>query len=214
MKEFKILKKNRKYFACEFESGCPFKLLIDSNSQGLDIGDHTLDLIDNSVRSKYGTDLKFSLKASPEEIKSAGICTLQHDRYNKTLHSKCKQLGGKWDSESCAWIFSGLVENEVEDLDEIYNSELASVELSVNHDGVYSHTDAVYIAGYKAAQAFGRDTGAKLSDGIAVISGGFTSAGSMKNWCTQVREGTVIRMQIPEKLLTNIDSNDWSIKIL
>lgn len=210
MARFKIIKKNRKYFAAEFDSGCPFKLLIDENSKTLDVGQHDLDLDDISVRSKYGTDLKYKLRHDAVAQKNAGITSLTHDHFNENLVDQCKKLGGKWDSEEKAWIFSALVSDEVEALDEKYNSPKIAVELRAIGE-VCAHISPLYIAGYKIAQAYGRDSGARQSDNISVIAGGFTSGGSAKNWYTVASEGTVIRLELPEKTIDDINNDDWEV---
>lgn len=46
--------------------------------------------------------------------------------------------------------------------------------------------------GRPLARAFGRDTGANLADGVVVLEGGFTSGGSVKNWTTVSKGGTVV----------------------
>jgi hypothetical protein len=66
-----IEKKNRKYFAAKV-NGYKCKLLIDENSEGLELGTHELLVNDISVRSKYGTDLIYSVYKKTED---GGIVT-------------------------------------------------------------------------------------------------------------------------------------------
>lgn len=211
MKHFTIIKKNRKYFAARTD-GYKCKILIDANSENLQPGEHNLEVDDISVRSKYGTDLIFKLSASVEEIKDAGICTLQHDRYNVGLIERCRELGGKWDRDTGTWVFSGLVAAEVEELDAIYNSDLIAVELTADDD-IRAHRSCVEFCGYTIARAFGRDSGAKLSEGVSQISGRVTSGGSVKNWNTCIAEGTVLRMYLPKELLQS-HSDGFSVRVL
>jgi len=202
MKEFNVTKRNRKYFAAT-TGGYSCKILIDDNSDALEIGYHTIDVEDISVRSKYGTDLIFRLAASASDQKSAGICTLRAD-YNENLVAACRKLGGKWDGDEMAWIFSGLVESEVEDLDAIYNSEMIAVELDF-HDDVVGRCAPVSMFGIRLASATGRDSGASFESGISVIEGGADSQGSSKNWQTVIKQGTILRMYMPEALIKNTD---------
>ena len=200
MKTFNILKKNRKYFAARVAPGdhkC--KILIDENSDALELGESTLEVDDISVRSKYGTDLIFRLSASVDKQKDAGICTLRAD-YNEQLVAECRRLGGKWDPEEKAWIFSGLVESEVEELDLRYNSKKVAVKIHFSEEES-AGTGPVTVAGIPIASASGRDSGAKLRDGIAVLSGGASSGGSRKNWYTIIEAGTTLRMYMPEALI-------------
>lgn len=203
MKTFVIIKKNRKYFAAE-TGGYKCKILIDENSKDLEEGKHELEVDDISIRTNYGTDLIFKLSGSVTEQKEAGICTLQHGMYNKKLLEECRKLNGKWDKSSEAWVFSGLVEDQVEALDEKYNSELVAVELTFN-DYTSAHTDSVDFCGIPLAKAWGRDSGAKLGEWVSLISGKIYSGGSMKNWRTCIEEGTIMRLYVPEALLDEID---------
>ena len=141
------------------------------------------------------------------------ITTLRHHSFNSLLVDRCKKLGGRWDGEERAWVFSGLVESEVEEMDEVYNSNLIAVELKALDDISERHSSVKFL-GYSIAKATGRDSGATLSEGVSLISGRVTSGGSMKNWTTFISEGTVIRLMVPELLLENSidDLRDWDVK--
>ncbi|EOX4801897.1 hypothetical protein ACU440_002650 [Vibrio alginolyticus] len=93
-----IIKRNRKYFAAETASKHKCKLLIDSNSENLELGEHCLAVEDISVRSKYGTDLIYKLSASAEAQAEQGIVSLKSD-YNSLLVEECHRLDGAWDKE-------------------------------------------------------------------------------------------------------------------
>lgn len=203
MKTFNIIQKNRKYFSAKLDSKYPCKIVIDNNSENLALGTQELEVDDISVRSKYGTDLIFKLAAPADAIADAGICTLKTPFYNQNMVTECHNLGGKWDADEKAWVFSGIVADKVELLDEKYNSELVNVEITFN-ETARGDREPVYLAGFKIAQAWGRDSGAKLAEGISLIAGDVSSCGSVKNWGTRIAEGTVIRMQIPRLCLDDI----------
>lgn len=206
MKTFEIIQRNRKYFAAKLDGKYPCKILIDANSETLELGTQTLEVDDISVRSKYGTDLIFKLSAPADAIAEAGVCTLRTPFYNQNLVDECHNLGGKWDTEEKAWIFSGIVADKVEQLDEKYNSELVNVEIRFKESAGKWH-GPVTLAGFKIATAWGRDSGAKLAEGISLLEGAVNSGGSVKNWSTRVEAGTVIRMQIPRLCLGDIDQD-------
>lgn len=206
-KTFNIIKKNRKYFAATV-NGYKCKILIDDNSQALEVGEHELIVDDMSKRTKYGTDLIFKLAADAKEQQEAGIVTLSHHAYNSKLVAKCRAMGGRWDAESDCWVFSELVEDKVEELDDIYNSDLVAVEITALDD-IYEGKAPVTFCGYTIARAYGRDSGAKLGDGVSHISGSIYSGGSMKNWKSGVKEGSVFRLLIPCELLMCPDTFDW-----
>lgn len=211
MKSFNITKKNRKYFAAVLEGKYDCKILIDENSNDLEIGDHQLSVEDISVRSKYGTDLIFKLSAPISKQKSAGICTLQTKLYNSKMAETCRQLGGKWDAGAGAWVFSGLVCDKVEELDEKYNSTMISIEVKVTQK-FYQYEEPATIAGFTIARAFGRDSGAKIGEGVSFIEGKPTSGGSRKNWATVIKDGSVFRMQMPEACIPDIEAEYFEVK--
>ncbi|WP_067587277.1 hypothetical protein [Endozoicomonas ascidiicola] len=144
-KTFSILKKNRKYFSAKL-NGYKCKILIDKNSENLEVGCHNLIVEDKSVRSKYGTDLIFALIGSPDEQQEAGITSLKHPYYNKDLVQRCRDLGGKWDEEQKAWIFTSIVEDKVEQLDAYYNSVLINCKLFFDQKQIIR--DGFYFKGY------------------------------------------------------------------
>lgn len=199
--KFNILKKNRKYYAATNEF-YKCKILIDENSEKLELGEIDIDVDDISIKSKYGTDFIYKLKASVEDQSEAGICSLKHFLYNRDLVTKCRQIGGRWDGDENAWIFKAYAADKVEELDYIYNSHLKTYEITfVKED--YAVKEAFRLFGYVIAVAKGRDTGAITSDFLGVIEGGFTSGGSAKNWTTIVEEGTTIRIDLPALLVEN-----------
>lgn len=213
MKTFNITKKNRKYFAATLENRYDCKILIDPNSERLELGVQELEVEDISVRTKYGTDLIFKLSAPANAQKSAGICTLKTPMYNAKMVEICHKLGGKWDGTAQSWVFSALVEDKVEELDEKYNSALVALEIKVI-ETFYEYESAATIAGFTIARAYGRDSGAKIGDGISFIEGKPGSGGSRKNWATVIKEGTVFRMQIPEGCIPDIETHYFEVKKL
>lgn len=215
MKQMKveILKKNRKYFAIKMENGFECKLLIDSSSENLEVGNHELMVEDISIRTKYGTDVIY--KMAGEVKKSAKIITLQH-RYNLVLVEKCRELAGRFDEASKVWVFNELVENEIEELDDLYNSDEIVVDIEAKTDLSEWH-NSIAFAGYPLARAFGRDSGAKLCTDVIQLEGDISSGGSVKNWRTLCSEGAKFRIKIGRKLLeSNREemSKNWDIHII
>jgi hypothetical protein len=212
-----ILKRNRKYFAIEI-NGYKCKLLIDENSQKLELGEQVLLVDDISVKTKFGTDVIYKLKYEAELQTGIGICTLKHDFYNHDLIDKCRKLGGTWDNGT--WVFKNFVADEVEDLDYLYNSALKSYELKFLN-GISSEKSAITVFGMDLVAATGKCSGATLKNGAALIEGSIKSGGSHANWNTQISRGSIIRVAIPsglveEFLLSEIDEtdHDFTIKCL
>lgn len=195
MKTLTILKKNRKYFACKLDNGAKCKLVIDSNSENLETGTHTLEVEDRSVRTKYGTDLIFALSAPAEEQADAGICTLTAP-YNIELVEACRELGGKFDRDTLSWVFSGLIADEVEELEAMYTEHMTPVEIVATGELSSWHAP-IDFHGYPLAKATGRDSGAVLCEGVSKVKGDVYSGGSVKNWTTKCDEGTTFRLMVP-----------------
>jgi hypothetical protein len=216
-KKLTIIKKNRKYFAATVD-GYKCKILIDANSEALELGEQELMVDDISVRTKYGTDIIFKLAVSAIEQEQASICTLRHQFYNVLLVDQCRNLGGRWDKQSNVWVFSSIVEDKVQDLDELFNSEMLNIEVKVLNT-VKQGTGAYCLFGIPIARAFDRDSGARLCDGVALISGEIKSSGSRKYWDTEICGNTVLRFQVPRLLFEQFEdeyiaSGDFKFKIL
>lgn len=213
MKElnFEVLKKNRKYFSIKLENNFECKLLITPESENLELGKTKAMVEDISVKTKYGTDVIYKMVG---EIKTNKIVTLVH-KYNEILVQECRDLGGRFDTGSKAWVFNSMVEQEVEALDELYNSEEVTIDITALK-AISTLREPVTFAGYPLARAFGRDSGAKLCDGVAFITGKIGSDGSMKNWGTYCTEGTTFRIKIGKKLLELCQDNlskKWKIEV-
>lgn len=206
-----LVKKNRVYFKCLTENGYEVKLKITQKSEHLELGKQELLVNDCSVRTKYGTDVIFELESV---TKKDSIITLKHDRYNTILVEKCKNLGGKWDADEKVWVFNAIVEDKVEELELLFNSNVAQIEVTANED-LFGSQEAVYCCGYPIAKARGRDSGANLCDGVAMISGRINSGGSMKNWCTFVDKDSKFRLSCSKVLLDRcLFDSEWSFTIL
>lgn len=202
-----IIKKNRVYFACKNSSGYEVKLRITEASKDLGLGEHELLVKDESVKTKYGTDIIYVLHSL---INQNQVIVLKSEK-NDNLIYQCKRLGGKWDSEEKVWVFSDVVKDEVEELDFLYNSELVRVQLTAKRE-ILEHTGPITFCGYDIAYASSKTSGARTCEGVALISGRITSSGSNANWYTEMTEGTVVRCRIPLELL-NLEKTNADFEI-
>ncbi|WP_010430967.1 hypothetical protein [Vibrio cyclitrophicus] len=209
---FNVIKKNRKYFAATTDNNKSCKILIDYYSKDLALGEHFLAVKDISVRSKYGTDLIYKLAANVEEQTKLGICSLKSE-YNTLLIEKCRKLGGTWDKSQGAWIFSSIVEKEVEELDQTFNSDLITIEIEAIEE-IQEQGKPIEFLGYPVCKAFSRDSGARIETGIALISGYCTSGGSKNRWTTVLSEGATLRLKIPVDLLNIYEDKKFQVKTI
>lgn len=141
--------------------------------------------------------------------------------YNPLLPERAKNLGGKWDRSRKVWVYDIENESYVREMyKEMYGEwpgeavELVDVRVKLNDD-ILVNRDSIYFAGRLVARAHGRDSGARLGDGVIVTEKSFTSGGSMKNWCTVGRAGTIFKMrEVPRtKVQEEIDKNNGVFEI-
>ena len=125
--------------------------------------------------------------------------------FNRNFVSAAKMIGGKWASPH--WVFDVRDEDRVRDLCmEHYGEDGRATTERVTlratfPGGVGVFGDSIRLAGREIASAFGRDSGAKIGSGVVVLSGGFASGGSMKNWKTVIHEDTVVLVRdVPRAL--------------
>jgi hypothetical protein len=128
--------------------------------------------------------------------------------YNPDLPSAARNLGGKWDGSS--WAFDARYEDDVRKLyKEIYGTdgtnagELVDIRVTVNEDWK-EWRSGLFLFGRQVARAFGRDSGARLGNGIVLKKGSASSGGSMKNWKTEIAEGSIFEMtDVPKAAVDN-----------
>jgi len=210
-KTFKIEKTGRVWIQAT-QNGYNCKIKMSELTKDL-TGEVTLLVEDISVRSKYGTDLRYEMVS---DNKKSEKVFFSHGKYNCFMVAECRELGGQWDSESKTWAFNAIVEDKIEELEELYNCDLIDVELTAKEDCSYG-CDAVDFLGYTIARATGRDSGAQLGDGVSMLRGSIDSGGSMKNWRTSIEEKSIFRLSVPKNLLkaSNLEKNRFfSIQLL
>jgi len=217
LKNITINKINRKYAKITISNGFECKLIVDDAVKRLGTGTFDLDIKDVSIKTKYGTNCIYEL-VSNGEINENNIVFLKSDYYNQNLVNECHKLGGRYDSTTKVWDFPSYIEDKVEELDYIYNSPLKPYQITVNYK-FYEYNQPIEIMGFTIATAYDRDGGAKVNNDemlrISVLQGGFTSGGSHKNWKTVAKEGTIIRLYLPSKLVEefgNFDDDVYKIE--
>jgi hypothetical protein len=143
--------------------------------------------------------------------------------YNPDFVEGIKKMGGRWDPAGKTWnIDKRNLEAARALLRDVYGMddspvELVSVRVTAKKDLV-GHREPIILFGRVVAAARGRDTGARLGDGVAVTHGDATSGGSMKNWKTIIEEGTeLIIHDLPKSAVSaelDIDLDDIDYEII
>jgi hypothetical protein len=117
--------------------------------------------------------------------------------YNPDFVKKIKAAGGKWNTEMKVWeMDSRAIETARKICRDVYGmddmgGETVTLRVKVLED-INAFTSPVVIAGRVVATAWGRDSGAKIGDGVSFIEKSPDSGGSVKNWVTTVPKDAVI----------------------
>jgi len=142
--------------------------------------------------------------------------------YNPNLPSKAKRLGGKWSPTDKSWLFDLRDEQHVRELYiSIYGTdgttnatETVTIRATIGEHGWEELCGSLFLYGRQVARARSRDSGAILGDGVIVLKGGFSSGGSVKNWRTIARPGTVFELRdVPRKAYKDNGAPDGIAKI-
>lgn len=204
-----IIKKNRVYFKCLTENNHEVKLRITPKSEHLEIGEHLLAVNDVSIRTPECIDVIYELEQS---VKKDEITTLKSE-YNAILVTECKRLGGRWDYENKLWVFPKFIEDKVEELDFIFNSQKIVVEITALYD-ISGDEENVFFLGYELLSAIIEDSRVVLGENIAMLKGGITSSG-WDNEIIVIEKGSIFRLSVASELLAKYEedeSEDWAIK--
>jgi len=117
--------------------------------------------------------------------------------YNADFVTKIKAAGAKWNTSTKTWQMDArsiasarAIMREVYGQDDL-PCDTVSVKVTIKKD-IRASRAPIVILGRTIASAKGRDTGARIGDGVCFESGKADSGGSMNNWCTIIEEGSVI----------------------
>lgn len=113
--------------------------------------------------------------------------------YNKEFVNKARNLRGNW-KDGAWWFDDSIIEYVSDVMNEIFGTTgeipFENCTLLVKNFSDFGNRTSVVLFGRTIARAFGRDSGAKLGDGIIFIDGKYNSGGSVKNWGTVVDNAT------------------------
>ena len=108
-------------------------------------------------------------------------------------------------------------ENVVEILADIFGysestSDTVLVRLTVGGHALEAERDSVRVAGREVARATGRDSGARLGPGVALMEGRIGSGGSRQYWRTVVPAHSELHIELPRSAAVRVVSNPapWS----
>ncbi len=129
-----------------------------------------------------------------------------------------KKSGGKWDAVNNCWSFdsrsAGIVREILIDNYGTDGSpcELVSIIITAKNK-IFGLRRSIEILGRTIARASGRDSGANVGEGVALIKGAIRSGGSVKNWETVIDSGTELIVHDMPKTIMDFEWDDWQIEI-
>ena len=121
--------------------------------------------------------------------------------YNPILPAEAKKLGGRWSANLKKWVFDVRDKELVQSLyRNIYGTdgttEVSTVTIRITWAEEQSSRNCnLFAAGRQIARVFGRDSGAKLGDGVVILQGKIFSTGSRNNPALGVKAGTVVQLR-------------------
>lgn len=118
--------------------------------------------------------------------------------YNPAFVKAIKGIGGaKWDAVKQCWSVPDTTVSAVRMImEDVYgysdqvSNDTVTLKVMFLSDASSICSDVV-LFGKVMAHARGRDSGARVGDDVAYIHGGASSGGSVKNWRSIVKEGSV-----------------------
>lgn len=138
--------------------------------------------------------------------------------YNSIFVAEARRLGGKFQKDQ--WCFDARDESAVrEACYRCYGDDgirLHQVDIRITASKcLFADKAPISIFGRTVARAFGRDSGAKVGDGVVIEAGGFSSGGSAKNWGTRAEAGTTLILRdISAQLVKEYSGDDLVIEVI
>jgi len=139
--------------------------------------------------------------------------------YNPQFVAAVKKLGARWDAAGRVWTVDARLADDVRAAmrsvygrDDGAEADLVTVIVTV-HNTLRGHRESVVLFGRAIATAFGRDSGARIGEGVAFLDGEPESGGSATHWETIVRDGSRVKItDVPRALVRSTD--DYTAEIV
>ncbi|WP_375751754.1 hypothetical protein [Vibrio sp. HN007] len=201
MQTFTVLSREKDYFKCT-KNGYFCRILIDEFSTDLPLGEVTLHVEEITNKYEhYAADAVFKLTLPYAEQHSIAICTMKPGRKNRFTYAACMRLGGKWERVLNEWVFSASVEDKVRELESIILSKNVIIQAEFR-ENISVTEKPLTLFGFELVQRVDVNYQAVLNKGIRLVSGNLVHMVSRPTK-TVVEAGTIIRMQVPERMLTS-----------
>lgn len=154
-------------------------------------------------------------------VKKYGDFLAVYFPFDESAKDRIKNLGGKWNGIERCWKVPAALESEVREvLRETFGTDgsqpvnMLTLRVTALED-VEVYTEPVTCCGKVLARAYGRDSGAKVGDDVALISGNIASGGSRKNWKSIVRKGAVFKLlNVFPGQKDDYDSDSFQVEVI
>ncbi|MDX8393213.1 MAG: hypothetical protein R8K21_01325 [Mariprofundales bacterium] len=93
-----------------------------------------------------------------------------------------------------------FVSDKVEELEILFNDDIRNYEVEFI-DGLVGYREFAKFLGVVVLTGHGRDSGAKVGNGISLVDGEMGSGGSQKNWTVRLSNNSKIRLKLPKNLV-------------
>lgn len=135
--------------------------------------------------------------------------------YNADFVRDVKRINGTWSGSNRAWVVEPVMKEQLKKLLVKHYGETGE-EQKRTYKIVATRTHeerlaSVTAGGLVIASARGRDTGAKVGEGVYMLEGDIDSSGSVKNWNTWVEEGSVFQVEMTEEQANRAATEGWEV---
>jgi hypothetical protein len=150
--------------------------------------------------------------------------------YHPDFSGRAKKIGGRWSASAKVWSFDKRDEERVRKLlVDLFGTDgtpaLASDLLTIRAPATVcegrhctfggSRPMTFWLAGREVARVSGRDSGAKLGDGVILLTGKFFSAGSVKSPACEYKDGTIVEVRdVPRAAAEKVHAEYHGVTLL
>ncbi len=143
--------------------------------------------------------------------------------YHEGAKNAIKNLGGRWNAAERCWTVQPEMEQEarqvlIDAFGTDGSTEVATVTVRVRalrDVFVYGDDGPVTCCGKVLARAWGRDSGAKVGEDVALLSGDIGSGGSRKNWKAWVGEGAEFKLvNVLPARVNEYDADEFEVTVI
>lgn len=135
--------------------------------------------------------------------------------YNADFVRDVKRINGVWSGSNRAWVVEPVMKDQLKKLLVKHYGETGE-EQKRTYKIVATRTHeerlaSVTAGGLVIASAMGRDSGAKVGEGVYMLEGDIDSTGSVKNWKTWVEEGSIFQVEMTDEQASRAANEGWEV---